>query len=142
MADILHEIEIKAPAETVFRAITTDAGLMEWWTLDVDATPAQGSVATFGFYDRSTVFRMRVDELVQGRLVHWTCLGDVDEWVGTELLFEIGETEGGGALLKFSHTGWSSETDLYRQCNTTWGALMYRLRDYCEGKLPGALFPG
>jgi len=142
MAEMLHEIDIDAAPEMVFRALTTEAGLMEWWTLDVEMTAAQGSVATFGFYDRSTVFRMRVDELVKDKLVRWTCLGDSEEWVGTSLLFELGKDEGGGTALRFSHTGWRSVTGFFRQCNTTWGALMYRLRDYCEGKNPGAFFPG
>jgi uncharacterized protein YndB with AHSA1/START domain len=120
MPEILHEIDIDAPAEAVFRAITTEAGFMEWWTLDVETTPAEGGIATFGFYERSTVFRMRI----------------------TSLLFELKEDEGGGTVLQFSHTGWRSVTGYFRQCNTTWGALMYRLRDYCEGKTPGAFFPG
>lgn len=142
MAEILHEIEIEARPDAVFRALTTEAGLMEWWTLDVEMTAVEGSVAVFGFYDRSTVFRMRIDELVQDRLVRWTCVGDVEEWTGTSLLFELAEDESGGTVVTFSHTGWKSATRFYRQCNTTWGALMYRLRDYCEGKNTGALFPG
>ncbi len=142
MAEILHEIEIDASPETVFHALTTDAGLMEWWTLDVEMPAAEGSIAVFGFYDRSTVFRMRIEELMEDRLVRWTCIGDVEEWTGTSLLFELAEDEGGGTVLTFSHSGWKSLTRFYRQCNTTWGALMYRLRDYCEGKNPGALFPG
>jgi uncharacterized protein YndB with AHSA1/START domain len=142
MPEILHEIEIDAPPDTVFRAITTEAGFMEWWTLDVETTAVTGSIATFGFYDRSTVFRMRIEELVQDKLVRWTCLGDVEEWADTALLFELSEYEGGGTVLRFSHTGWPSVSGFFRQCNTTWGALMYRLRDFCEGKTPGALFPG
>ncbi len=142
MPEILHEIEIDARPDAVFRALTTEAGFMEWWTLDVETTAEAGSVATFGFYDRSTVFRMRIDELIPDRLIRWTCLGDVEEWTGTSLVFELSEYEGGGTVVRFSHTGWRSVTGFFRQCNTTWGALMYRLRDYCEGKNPGALFPG
>lgn len=34
MADILHRINVDAPAETVFDAIATPEGISHWWTDD------------------------------------------------------------------------------------------------------------
>jgi hypothetical protein len=31
-------------------------------------------------------------------------------------------------------------TDMVATCNSTWGELMYRLKDYAEGKNPGPLW--
>ena len=33
--------------------------------------------------------------------------------------------------------GWRSTEGYFAVCNSTWGELMYRLKDYVEGKRPG-----
>jgi len=133
MAEILHQIAITAPARKVFEALTTAAGLAGWWTPDVKAEARRGSIAEFGFNGHRVVFRMRVDTLETDRRVAWTCEGDVDEWKGTRLQFEL-DDEGGHTTLRFSHTGWRSTDGIFRICNTDWGRLMYSLKDYAEGR--------
>jgi uncharacterized protein YndB with AHSA1/START domain len=132
MADMLHWIGVGAGSDRVFDAVTTAAGLRSWWTDDVEAEPAEGSIATFGFGNRSVVFRMRIDRLDRPRLVRWTCLGDFDEWTGTRLSFEFRPTSDGGTGVTFTHSGWESTEGYYRQCNTDWGRLMYFLKDHVE----------
>ena len=44
MVDILHKVGIKAPAAEVYEALTTTAGLADWWTKD---TKADGDVLQF-----------------------------------------------------------------------------------------------
>jgi uncharacterized protein YndB with AHSA1/START domain len=87
MADMLHQIHIKAAPEKVYEALTTDAGLRSWWTNDSVAKPEVGSVAEFGFNDRATVFSMRVTELKPNQRVVWECLGNIDEWIGARLVW-------------------------------------------------------
>jgi len=140
MPNILHQIKINATPEQVYNLLVTSEGLRSWWTHDVEAEPVEGSVAVFGFNDRATVFRMRVDELVDGRRVKWTCLGDPDEWEGTEVEFHLAPDEG-MVDLHFAHRGWQSLGGDYAMCNTTWGALMHRLKAAAEGQTPGPLFP-
>ncbi|MBI3635651.1 MAG: SRPBCC domain-containing protein [Candidatus Rokubacteria bacterium] len=139
MPDLHHEIAIQATPQTVYDALTTTPGLGGWWTSDSSAEPRVGSIATFGFGRRSTVFRMRVDELVPGRRIVWQCLGDVDEWKDTRLTWDIAP-DSGGVKLKFVHGGWRSTDGWLAPCNSTWGALMHRLRDYAEGRNPGPHF--
>jgi hypothetical protein len=43
-------------------------------------------------------------------------------------------------VLRFTHAGWAAATDYFFSCNTTWGALMMRLKAAAEGKSPGPLF--
>ncbi len=33
--DLIHRIGIAAPAETIYRALTTEEGIKAWWTTDV-----------------------------------------------------------------------------------------------------------
>jgi uncharacterized protein YndB with AHSA1/START domain len=140
MPNILHQIKINATPEHVFDLIASSEGLRSWWTHDVDAEPVEGSMAIFGFNDRATVFRMRIDELVGGRRVKWTCMGDSDEWERTEVEFHL-TPAGRGVDLHFAHRGWRSLGGEYARCNTTWGALMHRLKGAAEGQTPGPLFP-
>jgi len=139
MPDILHWISVEAPPQRVFEAVTTESGLGSWWTADVEAEPEEGSVAVFGFNDRAVVFRMRIDELRPPELVRWTCLGDFPEWEGTRLEFRIEPADDGGSVVTFTHAGWDTTEEAFRQCNTDWGRLMYYLKDHVEGRGDGPM---
>ncbi len=134
MADILHRITIDAGPDRVFDALTVSEGLQSWWTQDSTATPEIGSVALFKFVQGTIVFRMRVEDLIPGKKVAWSCLGDLQEWEGTRLTWELESTENGGTDLRFAHSGWNSMEGDYPRCNTTWGHLMHLLKAYAEGK--------
>lgn len=139
MADALHQIQIEATPERVFAAITTSAGLRGWWTDDSVAEPRVGSTAEFGFGNRATVFRMRIAELKPNARVVWECLGDVDEWNGTRLTWNLAGQEA-KTDVRFTHGSWRSIDGWFALCNTTWGELMHRLKNHVEGKAPGPLF--
>ena len=141
MPAMLHQIQIKASAEKVYAAITTEPGLSGWWTGDTVAQPQVGTIAGFGFSNRATLFRMQIVELKPNRRVVWHCLGDIDEWAGTKLIWELSEIDN-ATELRFAHRQWRSTKAWFALCNTTWGALMYHLKEYAEGKSPGPLFKG
>ncbi len=140
MSEILHYITIQAPPEQVFEAITTQEGLQGWWTDDTVAEPRVGSVAEFGFYNRAVVFRMKVEALEPAKRVRWNCIGGPEEWIGTEITFALAPAEGGGTGLHFDHAGWRYAEGEYRGCNTTWGHLMFYLKQYAESEAPGPFF--
>jgi uncharacterized protein YndB with AHSA1/START domain len=152
MPDIHHELLIEAPKELIFDALTTQQGLAGWWAPKATAKPERGSVARIPF-GPGYFKRMRVDELVLGERVRWTCLEGADEWVDTKLSFEI---KGGGAealsrahpeidgqveqlnhagkatLMIFRHDGWRADTPMFAECNYTWGQFLRSLKLYCE----------
>ena len=136
MAEIRHQIEIEAPPQKVYAALATEAGLRSWWTADTTADTKVGGKAEFGFDKHSMVFRMTIERLDPNRQVTWDCHGDNPEWVGTTLTWTISPDEG-GSLLRFTQGGWKDMTDMVATCNSTWGELMYRLKNYVEGKNPG-----
>ncbi len=136
MADLKHQIPIKAAPEKVYAAIATQAGLRGWWTADTKADERVGGKAEFGFNKRGMVFRMDIETLEPAKRVVWRCHGDHPEWAGTVLTWEL-SPQGGGTTLRFTHGNWKSVSDYYAMCNSTWGELMYRLKDYVEGRNPG-----
>jgi len=64
------------------------------------------------------------------------------EWVDTKIDVHISRASDGRTRLQFAHRDWRSAEGFYCVCNTTWGELLYRLRDWCEGRPRGPLFSG
>lgn len=135
MADILHAIQISAPADAIYSLAATPAGLAMWWAADI--SEPDGAVE-LGFFNRNTIYRLRKQGERPPSQIEWLCETG-QEWQGTRLTFQL-ESRGNGTLLRFTHGGWQSATDYFTSCNTTWGELMYRLKAAAEGKSPGPLF--
>jgi uncharacterized protein YndB with AHSA1/START domain len=136
MAELRHQIPINSTQDKVYAAIATQAGLRGWWTADAKADEKVGGKAEFGFEKRKFIFRMMIERLQPGKQVVWTCHGDHPEWDGTTLTWNIAR-EDGVTMLRFTQSGWKSVTDFYAMCNSTWGELIYRIKDYVEGRNPG-----
>ena len=105
MAEIKHQINIKAVPEKVYAALATQAGLRSWWTADTRADEKVGGKAEFGFDKRGMVFRMDIEKLEPGKSVVWSCHGDHPEWTGTVLTWEL-SPQNGGTTLRFTQSGW------------------------------------
>jgi uncharacterized protein YndB with AHSA1/START domain len=141
--DSLHEIAVAAPAAKVFQAWTTAEGLTGWWTADATAPRDGGGEYVFRFDGGSVAFHFRVEEEVPGERVLWRGVegpGMPAEWVGTKIDVRLSSTGDGKTRMQFAHRDWRSAEGFYCVCNTTWGELMYRLRDWCEGRSRGPLF--
>jgi uncharacterized protein YndB with AHSA1/START domain len=152
MPNIRHELLIAAPAEKIYNALTSKEGLSAWWTPGVDSKPEVNSVARFPFGPNYFV-EMKITELKTSRLVKWTCIKGVGEWVGTHLSFELIEGDkqmltklrpelqdqidhqknfDKGALLIFHQDDWKEYTSMYAECNYTWGQFLKSLKLFCE----------
>lgn len=130
MADILHNLIIKAPKEKVFKAITEQEGLAGWWTADVKAEPKVDSIAEFNFGDNYHN-EMRITYLKPNKKVEWECIQGDEEWVGTTFTFEL-EDRDDHVVLRFGHKDWRKATDFFASCNYNWGRYMASLKDFCE----------
>ncbi len=135
MPDIQHAIQIAAGPAAVFPLVATSDGFRQWWASDVD--DSAGAV-DLGFFKRATIYRLRLTKSTSPVSADWICETG-KEWSGTHIVFHL-EAGGPGTLLRFAHSGWQSATDYFTSCNTTWGALMFRLKAAAEGKSPGPLF--
>ena len=136
MHELHHEIQISAPPQTVYEAITTQKGIRSWWTRDSVVQPRVGSVAELGFNNRALLLRMRIDELRPQKRIMWYCLGDDEEWKDTRLIWDISEKDG-VTILHLLHAYWRSPGSTFATSNSKWGELIHRLKDYVEGRNPG-----
>lgn len=136
MVEMKHQIPIEAPPEKVYAAVATQAGRRGWWTADSTADEEALGKAEFGFDRRSMVFRMKIERLEPAKRVVWSCHGDHPEWNGTTLTWDL-TRDGNGTILRFAHGNWQATSDYYAMCNSTWGELIYRLKDNVEGRNPG-----
>jgi hypothetical protein len=134
MADLNHSIQISAGAEQIYPLVATGAGLTTWWAEDVTE---RNGVVDLGFFNRNTVYRLRLVAEEPLRSALWECETG-SEWQGTRLIFAL-DPAASATRLRFTHAGWQSETDYYVS-NTTWGALMLRLKAAAEGSTAGPLF--
>jgi uncharacterized protein YndB with AHSA1/START domain len=142
--DSLHDITIRASADAVRAAWTTHDGLVAWWTARARVASQPGETHVFEFDGGAVRFHFRIDRLAADH-IGWTGVagdGMPSEWIGTTIDARITPLPDGRTRLRFAHGNWASADGAYAQCNTTWGELMCRLRDACEGKPRGPLFVG
>ena len=131
-APLVHQLNVKATPETIYKAISTTQGLGAFWTSESKAEPKVGSIASFGFGGPTQ--RMRVDELVPGKRIKWTGLADFPNWGDTTVSWDISPTESGETSVTFRHANWPetvSQDDL-GSINYTWGLIVERLKQYAE----------
>jgi uncharacterized protein YndB with AHSA1/START domain len=140
-ADILHAVEIAAPPEAVYQAVSTQKGLASFWTSDCDAQAEIGSVARFGFPQSPVDQKMWVEALEPGRRVAWRALGDFPNWEGTTLSWEMEPAEA-GTRITFRHGGWADDyaEREWAIVNWVWGQVVACLKSYTESGEPQAFF--
>lgn len=138
MPDILHEIAVKASPKATYQALTAREGLAGWWTTDVQGSFAVGGVIKFTFGTRG-YFDMKVRALEPGKRVLWEVVGGPDEWIGTEISFDLRQ-EGEFTVVRFKHQGWQQVSDFMHHCSTKWAVFLLSVKQLVEtGK--GRPFP-
>ncbi len=130
MASILHRVGIKASPESVYEMLTTDEGLMKWWTNDVSGAGEVGSIIALRFNGGGPDFA--VSKLIKNKIVRWEHSGTMPEaWIGTEVSFLLEEDQN-QTFVNFAHSNWKEATDFMAHCSTKWGVFMLSLKDALE----------
>ncbi len=129
MPEIRHNVIIKATPEKVYESITIQEGLANWWAKQTIAKPEVGfvNIFTFGTFRNE----MKVIILNPNKKVEWKCINSIEEWIGTNITFDLEEKEG-HTLLRFTQSGWRAVTDTFAGCNYDWGRFMTSLKLFCE----------
>jgi len=130
---------LSASPETVYQALATQRGLRGWWTEDCDAGAEVGQRASFRFGRHHKA--MRIEALVPGREVRWHCveahlevpgLARPDEWVGTQIVFNLSAHGAAGTALDFEHIGLTPELGCYGLCQEGWQQYLASLQVLVE----------
>ena len=130
MAEIKHRVGIKGSAADIYESLTTDTGLSRWWTTDTRGAGAVGSIIEFRFGGGGPDFE--VVELIPNQRVRWRHSGEMpDDWVGSEILFELREDKK-QTVLNFTHYNWRESDEFLAHCSTKWGVFMMSLKSCIE----------
>ena len=136
---MLHAVDVHGDAAAIYEAITTQVGAAAFWTPDCEVEPIVGSIARFGFDGAPVDLRMRIDELVRGERIRWSCLGDFPHWAGTTVTWVLSPAPpGDGTTVGFRQDGWTDDfpSGDYARVNYTWARIVGALKAYVESGTP------
>jgi uncharacterized protein YndB with AHSA1/START domain len=125
MHDILHDFPVSAPIAQVFDAVSTPAGLDQWWTLESAGQPREGTIFELDFGPRY-LWKAMVTHSDPPALFELKLEDSTPDWLGTHVRFELSDSGGKQTGVRFSHTGWAEVTEHYRISCFCW-AMYLRL---------------
>ena len=130
MPDILHDFPINAPIARVFEAVSTPAGLDQWWTKRSAGAAESGATWELFFgpeYDwRATVTRCAPPTEFELELVL-----AMDDWIGSRVGFAL-EPNAGATQVRFRHRGWGDASEHYRTSSYCWAMYLRILKRHLE----------
>ncbi len=135
MVNIKHRIGIKAPVEKVYKALTTIEGLAGWWTADTSGNASMGEDIHFRFSSPDGKelgsMTMHVKLLEENETVHWVCKAGPEEWIDTDIVFDIHE-EDDYTIVLFQHCNWKRWVEFTAHCSMKWAVFMLSLKELLE----------
>ncbi len=133
MADIKHQISIKASAKQIYALVATKTGIRKWLTKDDGwkITGHENLGGTLLFYFGENHHEMKISKLELDKEVKWECTVGHPEWVGTTVDFSI-EAKEDKCILHFIQEGWTNKTKFFAQCNQVWGGNISDIKKVVE----------
>jgi uncharacterized protein YndB with AHSA1/START domain len=131
MADVLHQVGIKAAPQQIYTALTETDGLKSWWSEHSHTEAKVGSVASVSFYNNAVTFKLRIAELAPGNKVVWAVEGGPPDWANTKITWTISENNG-QTMLHLAHRGFASTEGNFANVNYNWGWYVTSLKFYLE----------
>lgn len=135
MVDIIHRVGIKAPVSKVYAAISTVEGVAGWWTKDTSGSSKIGGTIGVRFHsvDGKEIgsMNMAVVALDPNKKVHWRVTAGPEEWVGTEVIFNLSQ-DAGYTIVLFGHNNWREANEFTSHCSMKWATFMLSLKDLAE----------
>ncbi len=135
MIDIIHRIGINSPITQVYNALTSIERLSHWWTEEVNGDESPGGKIEFRFRSATGELKgsmvMEVLKLSTPTDVRWRCIDGPDEWVGTDITFQLSEQDNQTIVL-FGHRNWREAVEFTSHCSMKWAVFLLSLREYVE----------
>jgi uncharacterized protein YndB with AHSA1/START domain len=106
MTDIIHRVGIQAPLQKVYEALSTIEGIAGWWTEQTSGSSQIGGRITFRFLslEGKEIGRMNMEvrKLEPHKKVHWTVMEGPEEWISTDIIFDLHQ-EDDYTIVLFGH---------------------------------------
>ena len=132
MKTIHHLVDVDAPSERVWRALTDATELASWWSTKVDVPDADvGTQIVWTFAgDFNPVMEITVAD--EGKELVWKCVRGHDPWQSSLFRFTLEPYEANRCRLRF----WQDyavelSDDLYGTYNFNWGYYLESIRLLC-----------
>jgi uncharacterized protein YndB with AHSA1/START domain len=135
MVDIIHRVGIRAPISKVYSALSTIDGLAGWWTRETTGISKIGKMIEFRFRNPTGnvigEMGMEVVALDPNKRVEWKCKSGPEEWIGTDLVFNLTQN-GEYTIVLFGHKNWREAVEFTAHCSTKWATFLMSLKDLVE----------
>lgn len=135
MTDIIHRVGIKAPVHNVYQALATTEGIAGWWSEKVSGNAQVGETIVVRFFSldgkEMGSMKMEVKALDPDQKVQWTFLAGPEEWIGTDVIFNL-QQEGEYTIVLFGHRNWREEVEFTAHCSMKWASFMLSLKAFVE----------
>ena len=135
MIDIIHRVGIKAPIAKVYAAVSTIEGVAGWWTRETTGVSKPGGNIDVRFLtpDGKEIGGMGMEVLAldPNKEVRWRVRSGPEEWVGTDVVFELTQA-GEHTIVLFGHRNWREAVEFTAHCSMKWATFMLSLRDLVE----------
>ena len=132
--EMVQVLEIAAPRQRVFEALTDARELESWWTTEAESQPRSGGSFRYDWTfsdhpERDHVQQGQYTEFKGGeRLGYPWKVGPA----GTHVNFEL-QDNGSGTALRLEHRGWSDDMDqAYEMHSQGWAFFLGNLKSYLE----------
>lgn len=143
MAEILMQVDIRAPRAAVVHALTTQDGITGWWTAIGEVPPGRGQTMKLSFKPHAPLpFDLAVEESTEQRIA-WRPLSFPPHWVGTRISWDLSDVpEAGGTRVLLHHASWRDGDPQLPPAAYTWGQLLGVLKAFSETGKPQPMFAG
>jgi uncharacterized protein YndB with AHSA1/START domain len=135
MVDIIHRVGIKAPTSKVYAALSTIEGVAGWWTKETTGSSNIGGTIGVRFHSPEGKeigsMSMEVVALDPNKKVHWRVKSGPEEWVGTDMIFNLSQ-DGDQTIVLFGHKNWREANEFTSHCSMKWATFMLSLRELVE----------
>ncbi len=129
MKVIHHVIELDAPRERVWFALTDPEGLRGWWSTRLESPPPAVGVRQRWTFAGDFNPVMEITVLVPSERLGWKCVGGHANWTDNEFTFELGTDGGTRTVVRFwQHYARELDDDAYGTYNFNWGYYLESLR--------------
>jgi uncharacterized protein YndB with AHSA1/START domain len=126
-----HAIKVAASRPHVFKALADAAEMAAWHVGDIEGDIAVGSTLYLN-PKPGLRFGWKTDEIVTNERLRQICVEGPGSSVGKILIFALSDTGNGGTLVKLTDSGWPDGDADLPFCNTRWGEVLLRLKEYVE----------
>ncbi|MGQ7944223.1 SRPBCC family protein [Flavobacterium sp. WC2509] len=135
MVNIKHRVGIKASSQKVYEALSTINGISKWWTEDTTGESEIGKTIVIRFHTQEGKevgsMNFKVQDLIPETKVGWKFTSGPEEWIGTEVIFDLHQEENYTIVL-FGHINWAEEVEFKSHCSMKWAIFMLSLKQLCE----------